>query len=79
MWAVESHAFSIRWCSTDDVGIKYSYENKENEFKLAIYRQSSIQSDIQSVTLDVTLNEAKREVSATFLFRLMAQGPIYAF
>lgn len=53
MQAAESPAFSIRWCSTNDVGIKYSYENKENGAKIA--------------------------VSATSLFQLMAQGPIYAF
>lgn len=78
MWAAESHAFSIRWCSIDDVGIKYSYENKENGFKLVIYRPE-FQSDIPSVTLDVTLNGAKMEISATSLFRLMAQESIYAF
>lgn len=39
----------------NDAGIKYSYENRENGFKFVIYRPE-LQSDIPSVTLDVTLN-----------------------
>lgn len=37
----------------NDAGIKYSYKNRENGFKLVIYR-SEFQSDILSVTLNGT-------------------------
>lgn len=46
-----------------DAGIKYSYENTLNGFKFVIYRQR-IQSDIPSVTLDVTLNGTEISVLA---------------
>ncbi|MCM1261422.1 MAG: putative DNA binding domain-containing protein [Butyrivibrio sp.] len=46
-----------------DMGIRYSYENTENGFKFTIYRPK-IQSDIPSVTLDVTLNGTEMSVLA---------------
>ncbi|MDO5423031.1 MAG: putative DNA binding domain-containing protein [Eubacteriales bacterium] len=46
-----------------DVGIQYSYENRENGFKFIIFRPE-IQSDIQNVTLDVTLNGTEMAVLA---------------
>lgn len=47
----------------NDAGIKYSYENRENGFKFVIYRPE-FQSDIPSVTLDVTLNGTEMAVLA---------------
>ena len=47
----------------NDAGIRYSYENGENGFKFIIYR-SKLQSDISSVTLDVTLNGTETTVLA---------------
>lgn len=47
----------------NDAGIKYSYENRENGFKFVIYRPE-LQSDIPSVTLDVTLNGTEMAVLA---------------
>ena len=47
----------------NDAGIKYSYENRENGFKFIIYRPE-LQSDIPSVTLDVTLNGTEMAVLA---------------
>ena len=46
-----------------DAGIKYSYKNTENGFKFIIYRPR-VQSDIPSVTLDVTLNGTELSVLA---------------
>ncbi len=46
-----------------DAGIKYSYENSKNGFKFILYR-TLIQSDIPSVTLDVTLNGTEMSVLA---------------
>lgn len=46
-----------------DAGIKYSYENRENGFKFVIYRPE-LQSDIPSVTLDVTLSGTEMAVLA---------------
>ena len=46
-----------------DAGVKYSYENTVNGFKFIIYRPQ-IQSDIPSVTLDVTLNGTEMSVLA---------------
>ncbi len=46
-----------------DAGVKYSYENTFNGFKFIIYRPQ-IQSDIPSVTLDVTLNGTEMSVLA---------------
>jgi len=46
-----------------DAGVKYSYENTKNGFKFIIYRPQ-IQSDIPSVTLDVTLNGTEMSVLA---------------
>lgn len=46
-----------------DAKIKYSYENTDNGFKFIIYRPQ-IQSDIPSVTLDVTLNGTEMSVLA---------------
>ena len=46
-----------------DAGVKYSYENTVSGFKFFIYR-SQIQSDIPSVTLDVTLNGTEMSVLA---------------
>lgn len=43
--------------------MKNSYENRENGFKFVIYR-SELQSDIPSVTLDVTLNGTEMAVLA---------------
>ena len=47
----------------NDAVIKYSYENRENGFKFIIYRPE-LQSDIPSVTLDVTLNGTEMAVLA---------------
>lgn len=47
----------------NDIGIQYSYENRENGFKFIIYRPE-FQSDILSVTLDVTLNGTEMAVLA---------------
>lgn len=47
----------------NDASIKYSYENRENGFKFVIYRPE-LQSDIPSVTLDVTLNGTEMAVLA---------------
>lgn len=47
----------------NDAGINYSYENRENGFKFVIYRPE-LQSDIPSVTLDVTLNGTEMVVLA---------------
>lgn len=44
-----------------DAGVKYSYKNTDNGFKFIIYRPQ-LQSDIQSVTLDVTLNGTEMSV-----------------
>lgn len=46
-----------------DAGIRYSYESGENGFKFIIYRPQ-LQSDIPSVTLDVTLNGTEMAVLA---------------
>ena len=46
-----------------DSKIKYSYENTDNGFKFIIYRPQ-LQSDIPSVTLDVTLNGTEMSVLA---------------
>ena len=46
-----------------DAGVKYSYENTANGFKFIIYRPQ-LQSDIPSVTLDVTLNGTEMSVLA---------------
>lgn len=46
-----------------DAGINYSYENSANGFKFIIYRPQ-LQSDIPSVTLDVTLNGTEMSVLA---------------
>ena len=43
MREAESSALSIRWCSTNDVGIKYSYENKENGAKIEVSATSLFQ------------------------------------
>lgn len=43
--------------------IKYSYKNRENGFKFVIYRPE-LQSDIPSVTLDVTLSGTEMAVLA---------------
>ncbi len=47
----------------NDAGIKYSYENRENGFKLIIYRPE-LQSDIPSVTFEVTLSGTEMAVLA---------------
>ncbi len=47
----------------EDSGVKYSYENTANGFKFIIYRPR-IQSDIQNVTLDVTLSGSEMSVLA---------------
>ena len=47
----------------NDAGIKYSYENTLNGFKFIIYRPK-LQSDIPTVTLDVTLNGTEMSVLA---------------
>lgn len=47
----------------NDAGIKYSYENGANGFKFIIYR-AELQSDIPTVTLDVTLNGTEMAVLA---------------
>ena len=46
-----------------DSGVKYSYENTKNGFKFIIFRPQ-LQSDIPSVTLDVTLNGTEMSVLA---------------
>jgi len=46
-----------------DSKIRYSYENSRNGFKFILYRPQ-IQSDIPSVTLDVTLNGTEMSVLA---------------
>ena len=46
-----------------DVGIRYTYENRENGFKFIIYR-SKPKSDTLDVTLDVTLNGTEMAVLA---------------
>ena len=47
----------------NDSGIKYSYESGANGFKFILYRPK-LQSDILSVTLDVTLNGTEMAVLA---------------
>jgi len=44
-----------------DHGIRYAYENNKNGFKFIFYRPQ-LQSDIQSVTYDVTLNATEMAV-----------------
>lgn len=46
-----------------DAGVRYSYENGLNGFKFMLYRPR-LQSDILSVTLDVTLNGTEMAVLA---------------
>lgn len=46
-----------------NAGVKYSYENRENGFKFILFRPE-LQSDILSVTLDVTLNGTEMAVLA---------------
>ena len=46
-----------------DAGIRYSYENGENGFKFTLYRRP-LQSDMPSVTFDVTLNGTEMAIMA---------------
>lgn len=47
----------------NDAGIRYSYENRKNGFKLIIYR-TELQSDNPSATLEVTMNGAEMAILA---------------